>query len=200
MTYETLVRLCLRLYPANFRDEFKEEIIDTFEARIEDAMTVNEARIALAREVIDALPNAVILRYEGARQNYQALSSAHQTLIQARWVIRIGSLLVTLFFLLATWDSYQQNHSNENLLMLVIFSLQMVCVLFSYMWERIGGIIMLTTTFTIAPIMLAGTFLPGLELWSIIATVLWATPFAGFALAFLLLGQRQVKLKRQVSA
>jgi hypothetical protein len=200
MNYKTLYDLCLRLYPSDFRDEFGDEMRDVFAEYISDIDNTPNMMYAIFNELLDTIWTAFGLHVYGTRQRYQALSDELRMLVQARWIIRIASLLNALFFVLVTIEPYVQTSRPERLVFLVFFCIQLVCVLFALKWERVGGIIILTATLTIAPIIFFGTAYPGLELYSFIASALWTIPYGGFAIAYLVLGQRQFMLQKRMLA
>lgn len=200
MMINTLYSLCSRLYPSAFRDEFENEMRDVFIARMNESDGNFGDLIIFISEMTDILQTAIGLHVYEAQQTYQSLSDERQTLVQARWIIRIASLLNALFFVIVTLEPFIQTPKPENLVFLTFFSIQLVCVLFALRWERVGGIIILTATLTIAPIIFFGMAFPGLEIYSFIASVLWMIPFGGFAIAYLILGQRQFAVQKQVLA
>lgn len=187
----TLYKLCLHLYPSQFRDDFGDEMLGVFVARMNDIDGHLNQADALFTEVIDMMWSAFNLHSDIKKAWYNSLSDEVRTLIQARWIIRVASLLIALFFVVVTLEPYAKTPEPENLVFLVFFSIQLMSVFFALRWERAGGIILLTTTFTIAPIIFFGTAHPGLELYSFVASLLWTIPFGGFAMAYLILGYRQ---------
>lgn len=197
MIYDTLFRLSLKLYPAEFQADFEDEMLDTYHAHLHD--NSNKINVVI-KELFDTVRTAMMLRVDCRKQWYASLSRELRTLHQARWIIRMGSLMNALFLVLVTLEPYAKQSSPENLAFLVLFTLQLVCVLFALRWERIGGIIMLTTTLTITPIIFFSTMLPGYEYLSIIASVLWTLPFASFAIGYLMLGQRNYKIQQRIIA
>jgi len=189
---------CLRLYPSQFRNEFGDEMCAVFETRMNDVDGGWNRTFAIFSEITDMVWSALILRGDVKKVWYNALSAELKPLVQARWIIRIASLLNALFFVMVTLEPYVQTPKPENLVFLVFFSIQLVCVLFALRWERAGGIIILTATFTLGIILFWGTAYPGLEIYSFVASLLWAIPFGGFAIAYLILGYRQLHLQKQV--
>lgn len=187
----TLYRLFLKLYPADFRADFEDEMVDTFTANLHDRHNIIGIVI---KELLDGLWQAFLLHVHASKQWYVSLSDERQTIYQARWIIRIGSMLTVLFLVLVTLESYTASQSLESLAFLTLFVLQLICVFFALRWERIGGIIMLTTTLTIAPMIFFSTLYPGYELLSLLGTVLWASPFGSFAIGYLVLGRREYVL------
>lgn len=200
MMIDTLYNLCSRLYPSAFRDEFGDEMRDVFTARLNDVDGKFGMLFVFITEMTDVFQTAIALHIYNAQQTYHSLSNEAQTLVQARWIIRIASLLNALFFVIVTLDPFIQTPKPENLVFLTFFSIQLVCVLFALKWERVGGIIILTATLTIAPIIFLGMAFPGLEIYSFIASVLWTIPYGGFAIAYLILGQRHLTLQKRILA
>lgn len=198
MNYKIIFNLGLKLYPSAFRDEFADEMLNTFVACFDEHQSHWDKLKLISKELLDNIWTAFLLHIQSSREWYLSLTSELQTLYQARWIIRIASLLNVLFFIVVTLDPYLASPKPENLLMLVLFLIQFVCVLFALRWERIGGIIMLTTTFTITPMTFFGTLLPGFEYLSLFATLLWGLPFASFAIGYLVIGQRQELLERRM--
>ena len=198
MTYKQLYRFCMQFYPSRFRHEFGDEMLEVFTERMINTNGGWEKTSVIIKEVADALWNAIVMHSQETKQWYGSLSDDFRMLYQARWIVRIASFLNALFFVLATLQSYTQQPTLENLALLVLFGIQLVCVLFALRWDRAGGIIMLTATLTIALIIFHSTAFPGLELFALLGTVLWAIPFSGFAFGYLVIGQRQVAIQRRV--
>lgn len=196
MNYETLYKLCLRLYPSDFRDEFGDEMLGVFSQQINDVDGVLHVIYMIFKELADVIWNAIGSHINGAWHGYNSLSDELRTLHQARWIIRIASLMNALFFVWVTLEPYARTPEPEKLAFLSLFSIQLVCVFFALKWERIGGLIMLTSTLTIAPIIFLSTAFPGLELLSLLATILWTIPFSGFAMAYLVIGQRRMTIQQ----
>ncbi len=189
-----LYRLLLYLYPSDFRQDFGDEMLDTFASRLEDMNGGVSAVSVLLNELLDGVWNGIAQRYHYRKQRYLSLSAEAQTLSKARWIVRVASVLNALFFMIVTIDPYFSEPTPENLVFGVIFTLQLGALLFALRWERVGSVIILTTTFTLATIVYQSFAFTGLAWMALLGAGLWCLPFVGFGLAYLVLGRRQVKL------
>ena len=194
MSVVGLYRLLLYLYPSDFRQDFGDEMLDTFASRLGDVDGVLSSAGVLLNELADGVWNGIVQRYQYRKQRYLSLSEEGQVLSQARWIVRVASVLNALFFVVVTVNPYFSEPTPENMVFGVIFTLQLVALLFALRWERVGSVIILTTTFTLATIVYQSFAFTGMAWVALMGAGLWSLPFVGFGLAYLVLGRRQVKL------
>lgn len=122
MNVEQWYRHVLRFYPEYFRDEFEDEMVDTFVLGLSDEIAQGQVAVVsyLVCEFVDNLINITQLRIESSQNDFASLPLSIRELIKARWIIRFGSLAYTLFLVMISWTSLKANPSAESYLMPVL--------------------------------------------------------------------------------
>ncbi len=195
-----LIRLyahSLRLYPAAFRADFADEMLDVF------AMTLREARGTLAfltivwREVAYLPINIICVR----QQKSEAPTSSINVW-RARHVTRWSSMILSLFILYSLINPFvsPQTFAIDGLrlsLFFVLLFFTSLSMLLAWRWERLGGLLTIGGGITLGAFLIfyIGYFRPA-EI-SLIGLsfigILWALPFVTFGVMFYLLSQYPVR-------
>jgi hypothetical protein len=183
----------LRLYPRQFYSTFADEMVDVFEMTLGDAVQAGifSALRFLMRELVE-YPVALILQHVYERKKRSMRLLQYNTLgeIRAtRWVARGLSLLVGGFILVIF--VFNEDVRGDFNLCTVMLGLLSLCVLASWRWERIGGML----TMIGSPLLFLVLLIKGLPADGLI-TPIWVLFLidTSIALAFLIIGWLFVSL------
>lgn len=186
-----LIRLyayALRLYPADFRLEFADEMQDVFAMAMREAKGTLEFLAIIWREVA-FLPMNIIDEH---RRKF-GMPTSERGVWRTRQVTRWSSLILSLLILHSLINPFiaPQTFAMDRLRLSIFFALLFitaVSMILAWRWERLGGLLTMGSGIGLGAflILYLGYFRPveisfiGL----ILIGILWALPFVAFGFMF----------------
>ena len=194
-----LIRLyayVLKLYPADFRADFADEMLAVF------AMTLREARgtlnfLKIVWREVAYLPMNII----GARQRKFRMPTSDTGVWRTRQVTRWSSLILSLLILHSLINPFvaPQTFAIDRVRLSVFFVLLFltsVSMLLAWRWERLGGLMTIVCGIALGCFLVfyIAYFRPVEISWFglTLIGILWSLPFVTFGILFYQLSQRSV--------
>lgn len=190
----TLYRTGLMIYPSSFREEFAEEMQDTFiDSWSNAANTGYPAQlILLLREAVDLLPCALQARWN---QFWEILDCPkRREILIARWLAR-SVMLVLLLLIGADFSAAAPTTSLEA----VFRSWQIMAVsgiLLSFVWERLSGWILIATGIIVFVFIVTLIFMLNMAHLAIVSAIIWTVPFLMCGRLMLAIDRKNRNLKQ----
>lgn len=184
----------LWLYPARFRRDFGDEMRFVFAQSLDAAARRGGFWLVtvVLGEFIDYPLN--LLREYIYAFTHHPIAAIDLTLYRARWITRLTSAAISGFLVLVSIGDAPQDMGD--LLALVLHSIIFVSVMIAWRWEITGGIVLLTSAFTIVVIYAhAFALSTGLVVLAILSSVIWALPHIVAGMMFIALGRRALRLR-----
>jgi hypothetical protein len=181
----------LNRYPTPFRELFADEMLDIFTLAYESKRQERPlARMYFILREFTALPLAI------GDEHLQELESKDFVMMlatpQFRRIIRSLSLVYVVLVFLIIFAIPAISGDGLRLLALTSFQMIMlVSILIAWRWQKMGGIVVLTSAALLGLIMFLGlATVPGNLSGALIAAGLWTLPYLAWGILFILSRQR----------